>query len=143
MFLIGKDIFSFSKIFVPINIKGKHWTLAVIFMEEMIIQYYDSLGSSRVDYLTFLLQYVMDVHSSKNNTVQDVNLCNSWKLVPCTKETPKQFNGVDCGVFICMFADFLSNNCPFHGLNVERDIPLYRKHIALSILSTDTLSHYN
>jgi hypothetical protein len=37
----GKDIFKLKNMF-PIHLDNLHWMLAVIFMEEKIIQYYDS-----------------------------------------------------------------------------------------------------
>ncbi len=37
----GKDIFKLKYIFCPINLDNWHWTLAVIFMEEKKIQYYN------------------------------------------------------------------------------------------------------
>jgi Ulp1 family protease len=40
----GKDIFDLSKIFIPIYLDNENWTLAVIFIEEKKIQYYDLLG---------------------------------------------------------------------------------------------------
>ena len=42
----GKDIFNLKYILFPINLDMKHWTLAVIFMEDKWIQYYDSLAAS-------------------------------------------------------------------------------------------------
>jgi len=42
----GKDIFNLKYIFCPINHNNKHWTSAVIFMEEKRIQYYDSTAES-------------------------------------------------------------------------------------------------
>lgn len=33
-----------------------------------------------------------------------------WELVTTAEGTPQQANGSDCGVFSCMFADYLSLN---------------------------------
>ena len=38
------DLFSKHKVFFPINISNTHWTLAVSYMDEKKIVYYDSLG---------------------------------------------------------------------------------------------------
>jgi sentrin-specific protease 1 len=35
---------------------------------------------------------------------------DGWKLVPTAPGTPQQENGSDCGVFTCIFADYLSRN---------------------------------
>jgi hypothetical protein len=40
------NIFNLKYIFVPINLDNSYWTLAVIFMEDKKIQYYDLMGST-------------------------------------------------------------------------------------------------
>lgn len=45
-------------------------------------------------------------HKKKERFSED-----GWELVPTDLDsTPQQQNGSDCGVFSCMFADFLSLN---------------------------------
>ncbi len=41
-----KDIFKLKYIICPVNIDNVHWTIAVIFMEEKRIQWYDSCGGT-------------------------------------------------------------------------------------------------
>ena len=38
------DIFAMDKIFIPVNLNQAHWCLAVIFIQEQKIQYYDSMN---------------------------------------------------------------------------------------------------
>jgi sentrin-specific protease 1 len=57
---------------------------------------------------------------------------DEWRLIPCQKGTPRQLNGFDCGVFTCMFADFVSNDCPL--MFSQEHINQCRERIALSIL---------
>ena len=46
--------------------------------------------------------------------------------------------GIDCGVFTCMFGDFVSHDCP---PVIEQDhINQYRERIALSIMKTCALT---
>merc|ERR1711957_59358 len=125
----GKDIFNLKYIVCPINLDNVHWTSAVIFMEEKRIQYYDSLGGAGIPKLEGLFQYLKDEHRSKKGTALEAG---EWKLVPCTSSTPRQSNGVDCGVFTCMFCDFISKDCPL-VFNQEH-IAQCRERIALSIL---------
>ena len=42
----GKDIFNLKYIICPVNEGNIHWTLAVIFMEEKRIQWYNSTGGT-------------------------------------------------------------------------------------------------
>jgi len=125
----GKDIFNLKYIVCPINLDNVHWTSAVIFMEEKRIQYYDSMGGAGMPKLQGLLQYLKDEHRAKKGTEL---AAAEWKLVPCTKDTPRQLNGVDCGVFTCMFCDFTSKDCPL--VFTQEHIAQCRERIALSIM---------
>ena len=42
--ITGGDIFSMNKVFIHCHVGDSHWTCAVIFMNEKVVQYYDSLG---------------------------------------------------------------------------------------------------
>ena len=85
----GKDIFKLKYIFCPINLDNSHWTLAVIFMEDKRIQYYDSMGGTDTAKLEGLLEYVKDEYRVKNGKDMDAA---EWELVSCTSDTPQQRN---------------------------------------------------
>jgi len=89
----GNDIFNLKYIFCPINVNTKHWTVAVIFMEDKRIQYYDSFGNTDMAKLNGLLQYVKDEYRAKNGKEMAEMDAMEWKLVPCQKDTPQQKNG--------------------------------------------------
>ncbi|KAL7518398.1 hypothetical protein ACHAWX_003230 [Stephanocyclus meneghinianus] len=125
----GKDIFNLKYIICPINLDNMHWTSAVIFMEEKKIQYYDSLGGTDRTKLEGLLQYVKDEWKVKKGEEMDAS---AWRLVGCTPDTPRQLNGYDCGVFTCMFSDFISQDCPL--LFSQKHVNQCRERIALSIM---------
>jgi sentrin-specific protease 1 len=63
----GRDIFHLKYIFAPINKGNTHWTLAVTFVEDKRIQYYDSMGGTEMDKLVGLLKYVKDEYRKHNN----------------------------------------------------------------------------
>ena len=77
-------------------------------MEERRIHYYDSLGYTNYGYLQGLLHYIMCESVEKKNW-EILNLIRSfqWTLVPSTGNTPRQDNGCDCGVFVCMSCYFI------------------------------------
>jgi len=104
------NIFSFAKVFVPINIHNMHWVLAVAFMQKKTIVYYDSLRdeSKGKIYLKCMLRYLSDEAEDKQQYFNKVE----WKLL--IKKVPQQTNGNDCGVFACMFADLVLDD-----INVE------------------------
>ena len=111
---------------------GLHWALAVIHMSEKRIQFYDSCRNLSDDkrYLKGLMQYLKDEHFDKKGCPLPDE--DEWELVECTLDTPQQHNGFDCAVFLCMFCDFLSIDCPltFSQEHINR----CRELIALSIM---------
>jgi len=131
----GKDIFNLNKVIIPINQGGAHWVCAVIFVREKRIQMYDSLGGSGQDYLEYLFEYLKDEHLDKKK--EPLPHQDEWKLVPTQNDTPHQRNGFDCGVFTCMFADFLSRDCPL--VFSQEHITQCRERIALSIMNGSAL----
>lgn len=81
-------------------------------------------------YLDALFNYIQDEHIAKKNT--PLPDADAWELVPTRGDTPRQRNGYDCGVFTCMFADFLSKDT---ALVFNQDhINQCRERIALSIM---------
>ena len=126
----GKDIFNLDRIFFPVNVGGMHWTVAVAFMQEKRIQFFDSMCGSGIEYLEALFRYIKDEHKAKKGSPLPDE--DEWELVECSPDTPQQENGFDCGVFTCMFCDFLSTDCP---LNFSQEhITQCRERIALSVM---------
>jgi len=125
----GKDIFNLKYIVCPINLDNMHWVSAVIFMELKKIQYYDSLGGTDYTKLKGLLEYLKDEWRAKKGGEMDVS---EWELVGCTRDTPRQKNGFDCGVFTCMICDFVSQDCPLSFS--QEHVNQCRERIALSIM---------
>ena len=107
-----------------------HWTVAVIHMTEKRIQFYDSMSGSGDRYLEGLMQYLQDEHMAKKGC--PLPDADEWELVESTPDTPQQRNGYDCGVFTCMFCDFLSTDCPLTFS--QEHITQCRERIALSIM---------
>lgn len=123
------DIFAMDKIFVPVNVSNTHWCLAVIFMTEKRIQYFDSMNGPGQRCLEVLLRYLHDEMEHKKQHKFDAE---GWKLVPTAPGTPQQENGSDCGVFTCMFADFLSRHEPL--VFTQNDMEFHRHRMVLHIV---------
>ena len=152
------DMFALDLLFIPINIDNMHWVLAVVFMKERVIRYYDSMGDTDRSKLEGLLQYLKDEHKARKGTELDES---EWTLMPCTMDTPRQrdgkcwgdlcmicvsldcwiltpfffslYPGFNCGVAVCLFCDIISRDFPTQFFKTEH-ITAYRRLIALSIL---------
>lgn len=101
------DIFAFDVIPVPVH-KGIHWCMAVIHLKNKTIKYYDSMGTPNNQALNTLADYLKEESLDKKKQPFDMT---GW-----TKENvqgiPQQENGSDCGVFSCMYAEFVCRNRP-------------------------------
>ena len=130
------DVFGLDKIFCPYNFGEYHWKLIVIYVQEKRIQYYDSFGdtdSKRI--LNGALSYMRD-EAVKREVKFDVN---EWSIHKCDrKQVPQQNDGFNCGVYVSMYADFLSDNLPLKKLqfNPDTTMQFFRRKICNAILQT-------
>ena len=122
------DIFQYDKVLVPLNVGKKHWCLAVIHMDEKRLDYYDSCGSDNAMCLQALVSYFQDEAQTNNHpfTPQEWTTC-------FPKNIPRQYNEVDCGVFILMYAEYVARGAQFDF--TEADMPAFRRKITLDILN--------
>ena len=99
-------------------------------MQEKRIQFYDSMHGAGKYYLDGLMQYLKDEWQAKKGG--DLPDADKWMLLECQPDLPLQENGYDCGVFTCMFADFVACDRPL-SFN-QQHITQCRERIALSIM---------
>lgn len=100
------DIFGCDIFLIPVHVGGVHWCMSVIDMREKSINYYDSMGHPNMAVLDGLKRYLEDESMDKRNIQLDTS---DW-TAECIRDCPQQRNGSDCGVFSCMFAEFLSRD---------------------------------
>jgi sentrin-specific protease 1 len=123
------DIFTKHKIVCPINLRNTHWVIAVIYMADEKIHYYDSMSGSGDKYLQALKQWVVDEALDKKKLAIDVS---NWKLISNEKHVPQQTNGYDCGVFTTICADFISDDLPLEY--DQNDMEFFREKIGTDIV---------
>ncbi|XP_031834010.1 uncharacterized protein LOC116427612 [Nomia melanderi] len=126
------DIFSQDLIVVPIHL-GIHWCMSIIDFRDKSIRYYDSMGGNNLKCLSALRQYLEDESLDKKK--QTYNTSN-WKL-ECAKNIPQQMNGSDCGVFSCMFAEYICANKKITF--TQQDMPYFRNKMVYEILKSKLL----
>jgi Ulp1 family protease len=119
-FARGKNIIDMRYIFILIH-HGLHFTCAVICMEQLRIDYYNSLHFDNVtrngcmhkvkmqeDTLQVLRDYLQNEHIKDKRK----DLPNEWKLYTmCNVPQQDTTNTTDCGVFACMYCDLILNDC--------------------------------
>ena len=93
------------------------------------IRAYDSFGGPMHEYAQKMKEYLCMEEQKKKETTRD------WHITITTKETPKQVNGCDCGVFMCMFAYYISRNMPVRMVEPE-GMDTDRAFIGLQILNS-------
>lgn len=121
------DILAQDLMVVPIHL-DIHWCMSIIDFREKSIVYYDSMGSSNPKCLAALKQYLQDESLDKKKQSYDMS---DWKL-RSAKNIPQQMNGSDCGVFSCMFAEYVCANKKITF--TQDDMPYFRNKMVYEIL---------
>ncbi|XP_061396610.1 uncharacterized protein LOC133332243 [Musca vetustissima] len=127
------DIFSKDVIPVPVHVGGVHWCMAIIHMKNRTIKYYDSMGTPNPSVLKALEQYLKDESLDKRKQPFDT----SDFQIESVQGVPRQMNGSDCGVFSCMFAEYITRNkeITFSQQNME----YFRQKMILEIVTGELL----
>ncbi|KAH8258427.1 hypothetical protein KR038_011425, partial [Drosophila bunnanda] len=120
------DIFSKQIIPIPVHVNRtpSHWSMAIIDMRDKTIRFYDSLGTNNYAVLLALKTYLQQESLDKRQRPLD---SSGFKLEH-VQNVPRQYNGHDCGVFCCMFAEFATRDAPF-TFNQSHMVALRKKMI--------------
>ena len=126
------DIFDLRRIYCPINIKNSHWTLIVVYVEEKRICYYDSTGNSQAErYLNGVRKWIQDV--AVELEVQNFDI-DSWITEFSPQDLPRQRDSFSCGVFLCAFANLLTDDIRLGNFS-EEHLTFFRRKLCLDILN--------
>ncbi|XP_018581724.1 sentrin-specific protease 2 isoform X2 [Scleropages formosus] len=124
------DLFQYEIIVVPLHM-GVHWSLSVIDFREKSVMYYDSMGQKHDDICKLLLLYLKEELKIKNGKDLDIS---KWVTASFSaKEIPQQNNGSDCGVFVCKYADYISQGRPLTF--TQSHVPYFRRRMIWEILN--------
>jgi sentrin-specific protease 1 len=132
----GITISEYEKLFFPIFIGQCHWTLAVMYIRDKKIEYYDSMRGLGADFLMKgLWRWLGDERTLKKLNLPESEI-NDWEFINKNpRHIPQQNNGIDCGLYLIMNADFLSDNVPITRDTYSHLHMLYfRNKIAVDIL---------
>uniref|UniRef100_M8CUD5 Ubiquitin-like protease family profile domain-containing protein n=1 Tax=Aegilops tauschii TaxID=37682 RepID=M8CUD5_AEGTA len=132
-----------EKLFIPINMPGYHWYLAVANAKKREIQVLDSLGENvkRNDLATTLLgleKWLKLVEHSpefiKGHKWPDLNV-TKWTVVEQIQEAI-QTDGVSCGLFMLNYMEYWTP----HGLSdqfTQEDMKHFRQKLAIILLDSE------
>lgn len=130
-------IFDCDLVLVPINISNNHWTLAVISMKEKAIKYYDSQLKTNDYCLDRLAMYLKNEKLKKEKIKYNMK---GWKLIH-VKNIPRQPDSYNCGVFLCMYAEFIARNRPLTKDRFEKkDMTRFRSKMLFEIWNEKLLN---
>ena len=95
-----KNVFELEMFCIPLHVNKNHWAIAICFMNEKNIEYFDSLGGDCVIAGPLIYCYLSNMSKKFNSNFE----FTEWKWEKSTR-MPKQTNGYDCGVFMlqCLY----------------------------------------
>ncbi len=133
------DLFELGNVIIPCHINDDHWTCAIICIHQKNIYYLDSLGTGSTNGIPLLLiQYLKDEWNTRYRKAPFNKL--DWCVVrPTEEEFPTQTNTYDCGVYVCMYAYYVSHHkrIDFHSSEID----IIRQRMAYSIMKKKICIH--
>ena len=104
---IKEDLRRKEMIFIPIQ-KDDHWSLIVVKPKTKLIEYFDSiLGRRKSSDAPRILKQFMEKYYHEKGESASFN-------IRIREDAPLQGNGVDCGVFVCQYAERLAREMPLN-----------------------------
>jgi sentrin-specific protease 1 len=95
------------------------------------IRYYDSFNGTGQQYTAAIMRWLKD-EANEWKQINDYDM-TEWRCVSMT-EIPQQKNGFDCGMFVIMNCDFMSDDLPLTEDSFSQvDMPSFRLKTALRI----------
>lgn len=126
------DLFSNDLLLIPVHL-GMHWCLATVDFRTKCVRYFDSMLSDNNKCLDALLKYLEDEHQDKKSSPFDKT---GW-MAENVKDIPQQMNGSDCGMFACMFAEYLSRDADITF--DQQHMPYFRRKMVYEIVTGSLL----
>ncbi|XP_026469543.1 sentrin-specific protease 1-like [Ctenocephalides felis] len=128
------DIFSFDLMPIPVHVSGVHWCMLIIDFKHKTIKYYDSMGGSNKGVLDMAENYLKEESLDKKKVTLDTS---TWTK-ETVKDIPQQMNGCDCGVFSCMFAEYICRGAKINFS--QNDMKYFRRKMCLEIVNGKLLT---
>ena len=111
---IDGGLFNLAQLFVPINIANTHWIFLRVDFEHKTLELYDSFGTANPSHQKYLLAMRRYLYEEKFKDVAPeqrpafIQWKTTWAIRNMSSSSPRQTNGVDCGVFTILSIYLLS-----------------------------------
>ena len=122
----NENLYNYNHIIIPINIDNIHWIMVDISLQQKKIYFYDSYQFTSNRDIVF--KNLTKVFSDYINN-SDCDFCE-WVYIDVN--CPKQSNSLDCGVFMCMFINYISRDQIIDFS--QEDIEYFRILIGIELL---------
>ena len=136
------NIFELEHIYIPIHLKtARHWVSVVVKPHLKQIEFFDSLYDSEnkedgMNFMCNVLNWIVLEASIKYKRIENTN---DWTLFHHEDNIPQQKHSLDCGVFVILSIDFLTDSLPLvYG---QEEMPYFRLKIGLDIMN-ESLNFY-
>lgn len=133
-------LFQHEMVLIPIgehSLEHSHWKLCVIFVEERKIKCYNSKKESNRETLENLKAFLAAEINCKHKYLSPPPSVNDWTMED-VKDIPCQKNTFDCGVFTCMYAEYLTRGKEFNF--EQRHMTYFRKKMLYEICESEMLN---
>nr|AAS93776.1 AT21482p [Drosophila melanogaster] len=121
------DLFSMDLILVPVHQMLVHWCLVIIDLPAKTMLYYNSRGRGDPNLMRALVKYLQMESEDKLGLCLDT----SEFRIEDAQNVPQQDNMNDCGVFVCMFAEYLTRDAPITFS--KKDMKYFRTKMVLEL----------
>jgi hypothetical protein len=101
------DIFTCSRMLIPVNIKLKHWILVCIDFEQKWIAWLDSIGDTHEQETRLLFAWLTREHSVNRPSVFEQAEWSIHSGLTPNMQVPLQSNDFDFGIFTCLYETYL------------------------------------
>jgi len=125
------SVFGFTRMLVPVHVESVHWALCVVNFDLRKIEYYDSLPRNFTDTAKQVTKGLLAWLQGESLRLSRAFDKSSWAIVYCV--APEQSNGFDCGIFMCSFAEAISQGRP--PTYQQEQMAQYRRLMAWRILA--------
>ncbi|CDR95268.1 ulp1 protease family, C-terminal catalytic domain containing protein, putative [Babesia bigemina] len=110
------DVFAIDLLLIPIHVHNSHWCLGVVDMRPRSrrIMVFDSLSGHHRLFFRNMSRWLQDEHLNKKKVpIEDIDEWKHNHIYAAEGGAPRQNNGHDCGVFLCLYAECISVGKPF------------------------------